>query len=46
MPTAQEVRSWYNRRYASLGLDSMRPFEAYHPYSICWMHGRGPRCSM
>lgn len=29
MPTAQEVRSWYNRRYASLGLDSMRPFEAY-----------------
>jgi ubiquinone/menaquinone biosynthesis C-methylase UbiE len=31
MPTAQEVRSWYNRRYASLGLDSMRPFEAYPP---------------
>jgi SAM-dependent methyltransferase len=29
MPTAQEVRAWYNRRYASLGLDSMRPFEAY-----------------
>lgn len=29
MPTAQEVRSWYNRRYASLGLDSMRPFGAY-----------------
>jgi len=31
MPTAQEVRSWYNRRYASLGLDSMRPSEAYPP---------------
>jgi len=31
MPTAQEVRSWYNRRYASLGLESMRPFEAYPP---------------
>ena len=31
MPSAQEVRSWYNRRYASLGLDSMRPFEAYPP---------------
>ena len=31
MPTAQEVRSWYNRRYASLGLDSMRPAQAYPP---------------
>jgi ubiquinone/menaquinone biosynthesis C-methylase UbiE len=31
MPTTQEVRSWYNRRYASLGLDSMRPVEAYPP---------------
>jgi ubiquinone/menaquinone biosynthesis C-methylase UbiE len=31
VPTAQEVRSWYNRRYASLGLDSMRPAEAYPP---------------
>lgn len=31
MPTAQDVRSWYNRRYASLGVDSMRPFAAYPP---------------
>ena len=31
MPTTQEVRSWYNRRYAALGLDSMRPAEAYPP---------------
>jgi SAM-dependent methyltransferase len=30
-PTAKEVRSWYNQRYASLGLDSMRPVEAYPP---------------
>ena len=28
-PTAREVRSWYNRRYTSQGLDSMRPFAAY-----------------
>ena len=32
MPTTQEVRSWYNRRYASLGLGSMRPLEAYPPF--------------
>ena len=28
-PTAQQVRSWYNQRYAAHGLQSMRPFEAY-----------------
>lgn len=29
MPTADEIRAWYNRHYAALGLDSMRPPEAY-----------------
>jgi SAM-dependent methyltransferase len=31
MPTATEIRAWYNRRYASLGSASMRPYEAYPP---------------
>jgi SAM-dependent methyltransferase len=31
MPTATEVRRWYNRRYSSLGAASMRPYEAYPP---------------
>ena len=31
-PTAQQVRSWYNQRYAAHGLNSMRPFEAYPPF--------------
>jgi SAM-dependent methyltransferase len=29
MPTADEVRVWYNRRYAAKGLQSMRPAQAY-----------------
>ncbi|MGH7567448.1 MAG: class I SAM-dependent methyltransferase [Gemmatimonadales bacterium] len=29
MPTEPEIRAWYNRHYAALGLDSMRPPEAY-----------------
>jgi SAM-dependent methyltransferase len=31
MPTATEIRRWYNRRYAALGAASMRPYEAYPP---------------
>jgi SAM-dependent methyltransferase len=29
MPTKQQIKDWYNRRYASRGLESMRPPEAY-----------------
>lgn len=29
MPDAREIRAWYNRHYASQGLRSMRPHEAY-----------------
>lgn len=31
MPSATEIRRWYNRRYASFGAASMRPYEAYPP---------------
>jgi 2-polyprenyl-3-methyl-5-hydroxy-6-metoxy-1,4-benzoquinol methylase len=31
MPTATQIRLWYNRRYAALGAASMRPYEAYPP---------------
>jgi len=29
MPTNQEIKNWYNKRYSSQGKDSMRPEEAY-----------------
>ncbi len=29
MPTEQQVKDWYNKRYASQGTNSMRPYEAY-----------------
>jgi ubiquinone/menaquinone biosynthesis C-methylase UbiE len=29
MPTEQEIKDWYNKRYASGGINSMRPYEAY-----------------
>ena len=29
MPTAEDVKSWYNQHYAAKGLDSMRPAAAY-----------------
>ena len=32
MPTADEVRAWYNQRYVAKGLLSMRPAQAYPPF--------------
>jgi len=29
MPTADDVKTWYNQHYAAKGLDSMRPLAAY-----------------
>jgi SAM-dependent methyltransferase len=29
MPTADDVKTWYNQHYAARGLDSMRPLAAY-----------------
>ena len=31
-PTEQDIRAWYNRRYADRGLASMRPPEAYQVF--------------
>jgi SAM-dependent methyltransferase len=32
MPTADEVKAWYNRHYVSKGISSMRPAQAYPPF--------------
>ena len=32
MPTADEVKAWYNQHYAEKGLQSMRPAESYPPF--------------
>jgi len=29
MPSAEDVKSWYNQHYAAKGLESMRPAAAY-----------------
>ncbi|ENO12279.1 methylase involved in ubiquinone/menaquinone biosynthesis [Thermoplasmatales archaeon SCGC AB-539-C06] len=29
MPSEQEIKGWYNKRYAAKGVDTMRPYDAY-----------------
>ena len=43
MPTVEDVKSWYDERYASYGRDAMRPFDAYPIYLSSLELGPGVR---